>query len=192
MTDQRTKSEERDLLQQRIEESGLKTAAFARRVLLREPRTVRRWLAGDSPIPNRVKEWLEAPMPAPWPLGEEKELGCRSLAENRLAAEEDGTRMIRHVTLTLRLPPDIADQAEEVHAAEPAFLERAVLYGLTRRSIYRHLRGEGTTDGLVSPDDDLQPIPEEEGRAILDEREHHDPGAGYSGYDETILRTGEP
>lgn len=68
MNDPRTRSEERELLEQRIEESGLRTSAFARDVLIREPRTVRRWLAGDSPIPNRVKEWLEDPTPAPWPL----------------------------------------------------------------------------------------------------------------------------
>lgn len=46
----------------------------------------------------------------------------------------------REVTLTLRLPPDIAEQAEEVHAAEPEFLERVVLYGITRRRVYRDIR----------------------------------------------------
>lgn len=73
MNDPRTRNEERELLEQRIEESGLKTSAFARDVLIREPRTVRRWLAGDSPIPNRVKEWLEDPTPAPWPLQETRD-----------------------------------------------------------------------------------------------------------------------
>ena len=42
--------------------------------------------------------------------------------------------------LTVRLPRDIARQAEEVQSADPEFLSRVILYGLTRRSIYRHLR----------------------------------------------------
>ena len=46
----------------------------------------------------------------------------------------------RSVQLSVRLPRDIADQAEEVQASDPEFLSRVVLYGLTRRSIYRHLR----------------------------------------------------
>ena len=57
------------------------------------------------------------------------------------------------VQLSVRLPRDIADQAEEVQKTDPEFLSRVVLYGLTRRSIYRHLRdqrasrdqGEATT-----------------------------------------------
>lgn len=44
------------------------------------------------------------------------------------------------VQLTVRLPRDIAAQAEEVQRTDPDFLSRVVLYGLTRRSIYRHLR----------------------------------------------------
>jgi hypothetical protein len=44
------------------------------------------------------------------------------------------------VQLNVRLPRDIAVQAEEVQKADPEFLSRVVLYGLTRRSIYRHLR----------------------------------------------------
>lgn len=46
----------------------------------------------------------------------------------------------RAVQLSVELPRDIADQAEEVQATDPEFLSRVVLYGLTRRSIYRHLR----------------------------------------------------
>ena len=67
MTDRRTAYEWRTLLAERIKESGLRTAPFARDVLIREPRTVRRWLSADSPIPNRVKEWLQGPTVAPWP-----------------------------------------------------------------------------------------------------------------------------
>ena len=46
----------------------------------------------------------------------------------------------RSVQINVRLPRDIADQAEEVQRTDPEFLSRVVLYGLTRRSIYRHLR----------------------------------------------------
>lgn len=46
----------------------------------------------------------------------------------------------RTVQLNVRLPRDIADQAEEVQETDPEFLSRIVLYGLTRRSIYKHLR----------------------------------------------------
>ena len=52
----------------------------------------------------------------------------------------------RSVQLSVRLPRDIAAQAEEVQESDPEFLSRIVLYGLTRRSIYRHLReGEAAT-----------------------------------------------
>lgn len=44
------------------------------------------------------------------------------------------------VQLNVQLPRDIAEQAEEVQKTDPEFLSRVVLYGLTRRSIYRHLR----------------------------------------------------
>ena len=46
----------------------------------------------------------------------------------------------RSVQLTVKLPRDIAEQAERVQEEDPDFLGRVVLYGLTRRSIYRHLR----------------------------------------------------
>ena len=46
----------------------------------------------------------------------------------------------RSVEITVRLPHDIAEQAEEVQKADPEFLSRVVLYGLTRRSIYQQLR----------------------------------------------------
>ena len=46
----------------------------------------------------------------------------------------------RSVQITVQLPHDIAEQAEEVQKAEPDFLSRVVLYGLTRRSIYHQLR----------------------------------------------------
>ena len=46
----------------------------------------------------------------------------------------------RSVQLNVQLPRDLAEQAEEVQRTDPEFLSRIVLYGLTRRSIYRHLR----------------------------------------------------
>ena len=41
-----------------IDRSGLSASAYARTVLIRDPRTVRRWMAGDSPIPDAVREYL--------------------------------------------------------------------------------------------------------------------------------------
>ena len=45
----------------------------------------------------------------------------------------------RSVELSVELPSELADQAEELQAADPEFMSRVILYGLTRRSIYRHL-----------------------------------------------------
>ena len=39
-----------------IELSGLSARKFAKVVLVRDERTVRRWLAGDSPVPSSVRE----------------------------------------------------------------------------------------------------------------------------------------
>jgi hypothetical protein len=54
----------------------------------------------------------------------------------------------RSVQLNVRLPRDLAAQAEEVQRTDPEFLSRVVLYGLTRRSIYRHLRQRREDEGL--------------------------------------------
>lgn len=51
----------------------------------------------------------------------------------------------RSVQINVRLPRDIAAQAEEVQRTDPEFLSRVILYGLTRRSIYRHLRDQEDT-----------------------------------------------
>jgi hypothetical protein len=48
------------LLRAAIDSSGLSARRFAVRVLLRDERTVRRWLAGDSPVPRAVADWLRA------------------------------------------------------------------------------------------------------------------------------------
>ena len=64
----------------------------------------------------------------------------------------------RSVQLSVRLPRDIAAQAEEVQKSDPEFLSRVVLYGLTRRSIYRHLR-ESDESSLESVSDQAPPAP---------------------------------
>ena len=55
----------------------------------------------------------------------------------------------RSVEITVRLPHDIAEQAEEVQKADPEFLSRVVLYGLTRRSIYHQLRDRNSEQAAV-------------------------------------------
>lgn len=52
----------------------------------------------------------------------------------------------RTVRLDVTLPDVIADQAEEVARTDPDFISRVVLYGLTRRSIYRFLRNPSETE----------------------------------------------
>jgi hypothetical protein len=49
-----------ELLAAAIKASGLSARQYAERVLVRDERTIRRWLAGDSPIPKVVREMLEA------------------------------------------------------------------------------------------------------------------------------------
>ncbi len=55
----------------------------------------------------------------------------------------------RSVQITVQLPHDIAEQAEEVQKADPDFLSRVVLYGLTRRSIYHQLRDRNRDQASV-------------------------------------------
>jgi hypothetical protein len=62
-----TRDEWTALLNRRIDESGLSARRFAREVLRRDERTIRRWIAGDSPIPGEVRDFLLEPTPAPWP-----------------------------------------------------------------------------------------------------------------------------
>ena len=54
----RTRAEQVALLRAAIARSGLSARQFATTVLLRDERTCRRWLAGDSPIPAPVLRWL--------------------------------------------------------------------------------------------------------------------------------------
>lgn len=54
------------------------------------------------------------------------------------------------VQLNVRLPTDVAEQVQEVQESDPDFLSRVVLYGLTRRSIYRQLRAGGERDSRLA------------------------------------------
>jgi len=102
----------------------------------------------------------------------------------------------KNVTITLRLPPDIARQVEEVHAAEPEFLERVVRTALLRRWIYRGIRESEalnedgsirwTADRVVPIEESERPlmsavrflgIKPKEGERILAENRRHDGGA---------------
>jgi hypothetical protein len=64
----------------------------------------------------------------------------------------------RSVQLDVQLPRDIAAQAEEVQRTDPEFLSRIVLYGLTRRSIYRHLRDGAERTGAQPLAEAAQPL----------------------------------
>ena len=58
--------------------------------------------------------------------------------------------IVIHVTLT----DAIATQVEEVQKVDPEFLSRVVLYGITRRSIYRHLREADDAEAEEAPDEE--------------------------------------
>lgn len=46
----------------------------------------------------------------------------------------------RSVNLNIRLPRGVAAKAEAIQASDPEFLSRVLIGGLTRRSIYEHLK----------------------------------------------------
>lgn len=82
-----------DLLKQRIGESGLSARRFALEVLRRDERTIRRWLASDSPIPRPVLDFLENPVGSPWPgptaetlIASRSEVWLRSLYRGDIAS----------------------------------------------------------------------------------------------------------
>ncbi len=75
----------------------------------------------------------------------------------------------REVTITIRLPHDTADQAEEVQKSDPEFLSRVVLYGLRDRSAED--RGEQLND-LVRGFNRV--IASAEWRRIITEQRYHD------------------
>lgn len=49
-----------ELLAAHIRSSGLSITVYAREVVLRERRTVQRWLDGSHPIPLAVRAFLDA------------------------------------------------------------------------------------------------------------------------------------
>lgn len=53
------------LLRHAIETSGLSARRFATERLIRDERTVRRWLSGKTPIPMTVVVWLYAHFGSP-------------------------------------------------------------------------------------------------------------------------------
>ena len=62
----------------------------------------------------------------------------------------------RSVQLSVRLPNDVASEAEEAQRSDPDFLSRVIQYGLTRRSIYRGLRdAEAGKDSLMTAPPDV-------------------------------------
>ena len=52
-------------LKQAIELSGLSDRQFAKQVLIRDERTIRRWIAGDRPIPQAVREKIDELLDSP-------------------------------------------------------------------------------------------------------------------------------
>lgn len=45
------------------------------------------------------------------------------------------------VQIEVELPTDLAKKVEAIQKADPEFMSKIVLYGLTRRTLYEHLRG---------------------------------------------------
>lgn len=65
--------DDQELLSRAIAGSGKSVRRFAREELVREPRTVWRWLAGENPVPAMVREHLQEyvaahPPPEGWTL----------------------------------------------------------------------------------------------------------------------------
>jgi hypothetical protein len=64
----------------------------------------------------------------------------------------------RSVQLRVRLPRELAAEVERVQESDPEFLSRIVMYGLTRRSIYHHLREQNGQLSPLSAASDDQPL----------------------------------
>ena len=97
--------------------------------------------SGDGLKVDRTSRKL-APSSAPWPADLGPHRGTPEILTFHPSTFGRGVPMWEtcSVQLEVRLPRDVAAQAEEVQKSDPEFLSRVVLYGLTRRSIYRHLR----------------------------------------------------
>ena len=57
----------RNLLLRHVHKSGMTQREFANNVLLRNERTLRRWLSGESPIPKLMHSWIKKPTLPKWP-----------------------------------------------------------------------------------------------------------------------------
>lgn len=57
----------------------------------------------------------------------------------------------RSVQLSVRLPHDVASEAEGVQRTDPDSLSRMIEYGLTRRAVYHRLREDDgrSTDSMA-------------------------------------------
>ena len=53
------------------------------------------------------------------------------------------------VEISVTLPKTLEPALREAERNDPEFLSRVILYGLTRRSIYRHLRENEKATGSV-------------------------------------------
>lgn len=53
-----TAEDPRELLERALEVTGLSLRSFAERLMIRDERTVRRWRAGDVPIPEVAQRKL--------------------------------------------------------------------------------------------------------------------------------------
>ena len=81
--------------------------------------------------------------------------GCFRAIPKRNHLPHKGVQLLmwntRSVRLNVRLPNDVASEAEEVQESDPDFLSRVIQYGLTRRSIYHRLREtEGRSASVIS------------------------------------------
>ena len=131
----KTREEAAALLERRLQESGLSTERFAVEVMVRQARTVRRWLDRSSPIPNVVLDKLEEPKVAPWPAPEFEDIPedvRRKFAEDigedlaiALTAEDRPLRLaaLRVVNATSCADPDCCPGAVEVEAARLQLFE---------------------------------------------------------------------
>ena len=59
MTTQSATPEAVRQLRAAIKKSGLSACQYAKHILMRNDRTLRRWLAGERPIPEAVRAFLE-------------------------------------------------------------------------------------------------------------------------------------
>ena len=61
MADALTRAAQIAELRAAIHRSGLSNSAYARDILIRDPRSLRRWLSGKNPIPRAVLDRLSKP-----------------------------------------------------------------------------------------------------------------------------------